>query len=71
MEDAEILPTREQKIKLIEQEPDEQIVLAFNNYDLPDVEDFHYELYHSLSSERITTFSVFDCTINSIHCRYW
>lgn len=59
LENADEVLTREQKQKLIHPEPDEQVVLAFNNYPLPDVEAFHYELYHSISSERqICSFTV-------------
>lgn len=52
LEDADDILTQEQKQKLIQQEPDERVVLAFNNYALPDVEAFHYGIYHSISSER-------------------
>lgn len=51
LEDAERLMTKEQKRKLIRQLPDKRIILTFNNYRLPNNEEFQYEVYPYTSSE--------------------
>lgn len=51
VEDAETQFTTDEKMQLMQRDADERVVLAFNTYAISDNEAFHYDVFHSLSSE--------------------